>query len=248
MTDEQLEVARQNIDLYAEKLGYQPNLRFVKGFIEFLKEAGIEDNSIDLCISNCVVNLSPNKELVIAGVFRALKEGGEFYFSDVYADRPVPEEVRQHPILVGECLGGALEIEEFKRICHSVGFIDTRMLSKSPIEVKDPELLTLVGDVKFYSITYRLFKISTLESSRKFHGHTATYLGTIPGHPDDYSLDGCTRLVKDQPTSVSGNSAEMLSKTWLSKYFKVEQNSENTVAPAPTSFKNDNCCGPKKCC
>ncbi|KAK9760618.1 hypothetical protein K7432_015181 [Basidiobolus ranarum] len=76
MTDEQLKVARKNIDLYAEKLGYQPNLRFVKGFIELLKEAGIEDNSIDMCISNCVINLSPNKKLVIAGVFGALREGG----------------------------------------------------------------------------------------------------------------------------------------------------------------------------
>ncbi|KAK9659773.1 hypothetical protein K7432_018531 [Basidiobolus ranarum] len=143
---------------------------------------------------------------------------GEFYFSDVYADRPVPEEVRQHPILVGECLGGALEIE-------NVGFVDTRMLSKSPIEVVDQELLTLVGDVKFYSITYRLFKISTLKQARKYQGHTATYLGTIPGHPEGYLLDACTYLLKDQPISVSVNSAEILSKTWskLSKILPKQQ-------------------------
>ncbi|KAK9761677.1 hypothetical protein K7432_013240 [Basidiobolus ranarum] len=61
-------------------------------------KVGIEDNSIDLCISNCAMSLYPNKEL-------------EFYLSDVYANRSVPEEVRQHPILVGEHLGGALENE-----------------------------------------------------------------------------------------------------------------------------------------
>ncbi|ORX96339.1 methyltransferase type 11 [Basidiobolus meristosporus CBS 931.73] len=227
MTDEQLEVARRNIGEYASKLGYSPNLRFIKGFIEFLEVAGIENNSIDLCISNCVVNLSPNKELVIAGVYKALKEGGEFYFSDVYADRPVPESVRQHPVLVGECLGGALEIKEFKRICNEVGFLDVRMLSKSPIDVKDPSLISLVGDIQFYSITYRLFKLSTLETVRKNDGHVATYLGTIPGQPDHYNLDGCTRLPVNQPTPVSGNSAEMLTKTWLAKYFKVEKDSKH---------------------
>lgn len=71
-----------------EKFGFsKTNIEFKKGYIEDLKSVGIEDNSIDLVISNCVVNLSPNKEKVISEIFRVLKPGGELYFSDVFADR-----------------------------------------------------------------------------------------------------------------------------------------------------------------
>ena len=81
-------------------------------------------------ISNCVINLSPDKDAVLQGTYNALREGGELYFSDVYSDRRIPEAVRQHKVLWGECLSGALYIEDFKRICHKVGFSDPRQLSK----------------------------------------------------------------------------------------------------------------------
>ena len=57
-------------------------------------------------ISNCVINLSPDKEAVLQGTYDALREGGELYFSDVYSDRRIPEAVRQHKVLWGECLSG----------------------------------------------------------------------------------------------------------------------------------------------
>lgn len=123
MTDEQLSVARAHIEVYTARLGHaKPNMEFRKGYIEFLDKAGIAQNSVDVVISNCVVNLSPNKRKVLEGVYAALKEGGEFYFSDVYADRRLPDHVRTHEILLGECISGALYIEDFKRICHQVTF------------------------------------------------------------------------------------------------------------------------------
>lgn len=63
------------------------NLSFIKGYIECLSDAGIKEGSVDVVISNCVVNLSPNKAAVINEVYKALAPGGEFYFSDVYCDR-----------------------------------------------------------------------------------------------------------------------------------------------------------------
>jgi len=84
---------------------------FVKGFIEKLDEAGIAPNSKDLIISNCVVNLSPDKPAVLRQAFSALREGGEFYLSDVYCDRRLPESVKNDPVLLGECIGGALYIQ-----------------------------------------------------------------------------------------------------------------------------------------
>ena len=89
MTVEQLEVANKYIDWHAEKFGFW-NVEFKQGFIEDLKTAGIDDNSIDIVISNCVVNLSPNKPQVFKEIYRSLKNGGEVYFSDVFADWPVP--------------------------------------------------------------------------------------------------------------------------------------------------------------
>lgn len=92
MTTEQLEVARKYQDWHAEKFGFH-NTEFKQGFIENLKDAGIEDNSVDVIISNCVVNLSPNKTEVFKEIFRVLKPGGELYFSDVYSDMRVSKEL-----------------------------------------------------------------------------------------------------------------------------------------------------------
>ena len=80
-------------------LGYKrSNLTFVEGKIERLDQAGISDSSVDLVISNCVVNLSPDKQRVLSEAYRVLAPGGEFYFSDVYCDRRLPAEVLQHQV------------------------------------------------------------------------------------------------------------------------------------------------------
>src|SRR3546814_13585384 len=83
------------------------NVRFIEGYIERLDESGLEGDSFDVIVSNCVLNLSPDKDAVLAGAHRLLKDGGEFYFSGVYADRRVSDESRQDPVFYAECLGGA---------------------------------------------------------------------------------------------------------------------------------------------
>lgn len=222
MTEEQLQVADKHIESYTKALGYnKPNLRFVKGFIECLDEAGIEAGSQDLVISNCVVNLSPDKKRVLEQVHRVLRQGGEFYFSDVYCSRRLPEHVRKHEVLFGECIAGALYVEDFKRLCHQVGFTDPRILAQSTIDVSDPELQEVVGEAKFYSITFRLFKLDNLETLCEDYGQYAIYKGTIPGHPGAYDLDDHHRLEKGKPFLVCGNTASMLGETWLAPHFEV---------------------------
>ena len=78
MTDEQLAVAREHQRHHAELFGYH-NVSFLHGYIERLEDLGLEPGSFDVIVSNCVVNLSPDKDAVLAGVQRLLKPGGEFY-------------------------------------------------------------------------------------------------------------------------------------------------------------------------
>ena len=107
MTEEQLSVARNHLDWHTERYGYnRANIEFLHGHIEDLSTVGIVDNSIDVVVSNCVINLSANKHKVLSEIFRVLKPGGELYFSDVYADRRIPEALKLDPVLLGECLEG----------------------------------------------------------------------------------------------------------------------------------------------
>ena len=73
-------------------------MRFVEGHIELLDEAGIKDESVDILISNCVINLSPDKARVLREAYRVLAPGGEMYFSDVYCDRRVPAHVQKDEV------------------------------------------------------------------------------------------------------------------------------------------------------
>ena len=109
MTDEQLETARSHIDWHMRAFGYErPNVKFVAGYIERLGELGLEPQSFDVIVSNCVINLSIDKPSVLRGSYELLKPGGELYFADVYCDRRLPDTVTADPVLYGECLGAAL--------------------------------------------------------------------------------------------------------------------------------------------
>ncbi|CAE8698987.1 unnamed protein product, partial [Polarella glacialis] len=109
MTPEQLDVANAHKAYHAEKCGLA-NVEFKLGFIERLGELGLPDSSFDVIVSNCVINLSPDKEAVLSEAYRLLKPGGELYFSDVYSDRRVPKALQEDSVLWGECISGALQL------------------------------------------------------------------------------------------------------------------------------------------
>ncbi len=214
MTREQLEVAEKHVANQTKKFGYPaPNVEFKQGYIEDLRSAGIEDGSIDVVISNCVINLSPRKDLVFSEVHRVLKEGGELYFSDVFSDRRVPDEVYANPVLRGECLAGAMYVEDFRRAMAKAGFLDVRYTSVSDVTVDDLEIKKLLGDVRFTSRTVRTFKLDDLEDGCEDYGQAVIYDGGIPGHPDWFDLDCGHRFYTNCPASVCGNTASMCSGT-----------------------------------
>jgi arsenite methyltransferase len=222
MTDEQLSVARKHIDDQTKKFGYaSPNVEFKQGYIEDLQDLGIEDNSVDVVISNCVINLSPAKNKVFSEIFRVLKPGGELYFSDVFSDRRIPEALRRDPVLYGECLSGALYVEDFRRMLQQIGCSDMRVVSSSQLTIENPEIQKKLGEINFYSNTVRAFKIKSLEDRCEDYGQVATYLGTIPDHESGFMLDDHHYFEANRPMLVCGNTSSMLSETRYAKHFLV---------------------------
>ncbi|MDH4101131.1 MAG: methyltransferase domain-containing protein [Nitrospirota bacterium] len=223
MTDEQLEVARRHIDWQTDRFGYsKPNMEFHQGYIEDLAESGIADNSVDVVISNCVINLSPDKPSVFREIFRVLKPGGELYFSDVFADRRIPVALKDDPILRGECLSGAMYIEDFRRLLREIGCADYRVVNKTAITIDNDEVRSKIGMVNFWSITVRAFKLAEMEDICEDFGQVAAYRGSIPGHPHYFDLDDHHRFFTGKRMPVCGNTASMLQNTRFSNHFIVE--------------------------
>lgn len=248
MTDEQLEIARKHKDAQMKRFGFKRcNVDFRKGYIEDLKESGIGDNSQDVVISNCVINLSPDKSKVFSEIFRVLKPGGELYFSDVFADRRISDEIKNDPILYGECLGGAMYIEDFRRMLLGLGRPDYRVTSKRKITIENSDIADKIGNINFYSMTIRAFKLPCLEDICEDYGQVAYYLGTIPGCPRAFSLDDHHLFIKNKPMLVCGNTAAMLTQTRYSRHFKVLGNTEVhygafNCGPAAQKLESGGCC------
>ncbi len=220
MTDAQLDVANRHIDYHTDKFGYQTsNVQFIKGNIDDLSALGLEKGSFDIIISNCVINLVEDKDKVIKDAYDLLKPGGEMYFSDVYSDRRISQDLRDDKVLWGECLSGALYWNDFLRTARNAGFTDPRSIESKPITVENSELEALLGDIQFYSVTYRLWKIDGLESDCEDYGQAVSYKGGIPNIGTTLSLDDHHQFAQGKVMSVCGNTYKMLHDTRYKDYF-----------------------------
>jgi SAM-dependent methyltransferase len=134
MTPDMIDKARNN----AEKTGAE-NVEFRLGEIEHLPVA---DNTADIIMSNCVINLSPDKQHVYQEAFRVLKPGGRLAISDVLATAELPNSIKKDLALVGACIGGAATIDTTKELLESAGFedigIDVNDHSRKLIREWDP--------------------------------------------------------------------------------------------------------------
>ena len=220
MTDVQLKVANDQVDYHRKKFGYQTsNVTFLKGEIEKLDDLDLRDESFDIVTSNCVINLSYDKEAVLEQAWRILKEGGELYFSDVYSDRRVPEELVKDPVLYGECLSGALYWNDFLSLAKKVGFTDPRVVSSSPITIENAEVQEKVGNIGFHSVTYRLFKLPKLESDCEDYGQAVVYKGTVPHQANAFMLDDHHVIETGKVFNVCGNTYRMLHDSRFQEHF-----------------------------
>ena len=128
MTDEMLALARDN----QRKAGVE-NVEFLKGAIESIP---LPDNSVDVIISNCVINLSADKDRVLGEAFRVLRPGGRFAVSDVVVRGQVPVEIRRNVELWIGCLAGALEEDDYRARLAAAGFTT---IDLEPTRIYDPQ-------------------------------------------------------------------------------------------------------------
>jgi ubiquinone/menaquinone biosynthesis C-methylase UbiE len=144
MTPEMIEKARRN----AQKAGYE-NVEFRLGEIENLPVA---DNSVDAVISNCVINLSPDKESVFREAFRVLKPGGRLMVSDLVLLKELPDFIRKSVVSYVSCIAGAVRKEEYMGAIEGAGFQEVRIIDETilPFEFmsNDPNAKVIIEHLK----------------------------------------------------------------------------------------------------
>jgi ubiquinone/menaquinone biosynthesis C-methylase UbiE len=165
MTDDMLALAREN----QRKAGVE-NVEFLKGEIENIPLA---DNSIDVVISNCVINLSADKDRVLREALRVLKPGGRFAVSDVVVHGAVPDAVRQSMLLWVGCMAGALEEQDYRARLVAAGFTD---------------------------VSFEPTRIYNVEDARQFLTEAGVDVDTLAPEVDGKFLSAFIRAVKPQPS------------------------------------------------
>ncbi|MBI4848758.1 MAG: methyltransferase domain-containing protein [Nitrospirae bacterium] len=146
MTDEMVEKATSSAEKVAKVLGYNV-VEFRQGNI---MELPVDSNSVDLVISNCVINLTEDKTKVLDEIYRILKPGGRFIISDIVSDKPVPGYLKRDKELWNACLSGALTDKRFKESAESAGFPDVQLTRNY--------LYKKVEFIEFYSVTMKAAK------------------------------------------------------------------------------------------
>jgi SAM-dependent methyltransferase len=206
MTDAMLSQAALFNCMVAAELGFDV-VEFRKGVIEKLP---IDDNSVDLVISNCVLNLSLSQETVMKEIHRILRPGGRMVISDIVVDREIAEADRNNEQLWAECYTGAIPVGKLVSTYKGLGFLGLTQLDESTWEK--------VAGYNFGSITLRAYKLpSSKVSGCVYGGHAAIYLGPYASVKDEEDHD----FVRFSPTEVCDATAARLRMQPYSDAFLV---------------------------
>ena len=149
MTDTMLEIARKHAAVVTTNLGYpESNVEFRKGLADAMP---VQDGTIDLIISNCVINLAPDKRKVFQEMYRVAKPGGRFTISDIVSDQTVPQYLVHDAQKWGDCLSGALTLTDYLNGMTAAGFFGIHLVKFSPWRVID--------GIHFVSVTLTGYKL-----------------------------------------------------------------------------------------
>lgn len=254
MTDEQLEVASRSISYHKRTFPESSPVEFKKGYIEDLKSIGIEDESIDVVISNCVVNLSNDKQKVFNEIHRVLKNGGEVHISDIFTNFKLGQAARDNKVLVGECMGNALDINTFIDLMKNAGFnrifpVETRYI---PVDGIPPEIID--PSIKFYSVTFSAFKVNNIIDDWK--GNWVKYIGNIDHCENELDFDLYHKFKVNEKVFVGTDLFDTLQLSRYKKYLEFgKEDDEKCIPQKPveksfvqTVLGNEYNDDSKKCC
>ncbi len=204
MTDDMLEKANKNKKLVAESLGYD-NTEFKKGHLENIP---LEDNSVNFVMSNCVINLSTDKEKVFNEIFRVMKDNGTFSISDIVSDKEVPQHLKDDEELWSGCISGSLTEKEYLALMEKTGFYGLTVFKQS--------VWKEIEGIKFKSIVVKGHKLKRSKEC-VFIGQTATYTGPMKKAEDDENHT----FLRGIPQEVCTETAKRLSKEPYKKSFII---------------------------
>ena len=222
MTEEMLNIARKNAAQVVKNLGYN-NIEFKQGFLESIP---IENISVDLVTSNCVINLSTKKSDVFKEIYRILKPGGRFLIADIISEIEVPEEMRNNKELWGECISGALTLQKFLNYARNNQF--------KGLHIQKDYLWKEVEGIKFYSYTIEGFKFCPEEKSFDGNSIFATYAG-----PFDTVIFQGTKFQLGDTVEIDRKTAEIMSSySYNGQFIITDSTSEK---PAEDSSETS-CC------
>ncbi len=209
MTDTMLEIARRNIPIVSTNLGYaRPNVEFRKGLADAMP---LDDASIDLIISNCVINLAPDKRRVFREMHRVLKPGGRFTISDIVSDQVVPQYLVHDAAKWGDCLSGALQVQDYVGGMVDAGFAAVHQVKSTPWQSID--------GIHFLSVTLTGYKLPPASGTDTAY---ATLRGPFSAVTDEYGQ--CYR--RGVPQAIDARTAQLLQSAPLQGLFVIGRDPE----------------------
>jgi SAM-dependent methyltransferase len=208
MTDTMLAIARKHAPVVATNLGYtSSNVEFCKGMADAIP---VIDGTVDLIISNCVINLAPDKRKVFREMFRVAKPGGRFTISDIVADQPVPQYLVHDAEKWGNCLSGALTLTDYIAGMLGAGFLGIHLIKASPWQAID--------GIHFFSVTLTGYKppASAPQSAIRY----ATLRGPFSRVVDELG----TTYLRGIPQPITPDVVCLLGQTPLAAHFILSSN------------------------
>ncbi|MDR4506546.1 MAG: methyltransferase domain-containing protein [Candidatus Scalindua sp.] len=227
MTDEMLKVADENRYLVAKNLGYDI-VEFRKGFLE---DIPVDNSTVDLITSNCVINLSPDKKAVFNEMWRILKDHGRIVISDIVSQAETPPHLKLNRQLWGECISGALTEDEFMAYLEQAGFYGLQTLSK--VFWKDVE------GYSFHSITVRGYKFEKKDGC-VYVGQKAIYHGPYKAIIDEEGH----LFPRNEPVEICTDTAAKLANLPYTGQFTINNpnGKGNVSSSCSTSEEGVSCC------
>jgi arsenite methyltransferase len=216
MTDEMLTLARTHAPTVAKNLGYaKSNVDFRKGQAEAMP---VQDEDIDLIVSNCVINLSPDKPKVFQEMFRILRPGGRFSISDIISDQAIPNYMIHDKEKWGDCLSGALPLHEYWGGLRAAGFLGIHQVNLIPWRVID--------GIHFLSITLTGYKLNN-------PGTSTLKFATLKGPFSQITDELGRTFLRGLPQPINTQTVALLQSPFYHELFVLSETPETFTVSDP---------------